>query len=765
MNTSIGKRSLEFDSSGFLKEGTHDCTLADLQVLTFTNCHRRNLGKRLMSFLHWTVRLRGFSHIYCGGGFLSARSYPQDIDVVLETKDPFGPEAFAAVEPFFMIGLDNIRNQYSVHVHFWMESAPKSMVDYRAFFQYVRPKKRRRFLFGQRGIVRLALCATELAEQWAPESLSQADRAVSNIGGTVTDMSEREGASFGNEGLQSQAHALLPMARSLPLIFALIFSLVLSPDTNASEGDETDSNLVDARLNNTQGYPKFTIPSDYSYARLPGHQYTAKNGSFLITINNVEVPVVYSLPMEGTRLAPSASNLVFYGPYPGEKTQLNKNIVPDIVTKLGCTVFSFQFNGLGQAVSATPYWSEPHWFDAALAARNMIAEKYALECRKLILFGYSGGGGMVMNFAGTYPDEIEAVAAQAPNVVPPFPSGNTIKWLMVVNRGDNNRSVMKPFYDKLRVEGNSALYCETTPERSRGHYHEPSNQTFDLIYDFIAGILDQRRLESDGITETTRLWPYAAPTAPLERYAIVKTVNLQPEDLSSGKFDLMPSLAFTIGWSRVCPIEQKVVPAGTRAKLIMNFPAHAVPTGIVLYYDNPSFADVPREVEDINSLAEHGYLVVSSMTAGPDDFVNAATSWIRSQEKLNGLHIHLVGNGPLGAQFISKIAERNDISFKSLCLLDFRSSSYNSDCMESLALAAKECGMYGFYNYSESDEPAHLSDWASDLVDRGAQDRGCFNVRIKPKDSPTVPEAKRHMQAEIQALTMVENLIARVDSH
>jgi poly(3-hydroxybutyrate) depolymerase len=38
--------------------------------------------------------------------------------------------------------------------------------------------------------------------------------------------------------------------------------------------------------------------------------------------------------------------------------------------------------------------------EAALRARNILIKSFALEPRKLILVGYSGGGGMVINFVG-----------------------------------------------------------------------------------------------------------------------------------------------------------------------------------------------------------------------------------------------------------------------------------------------------------------------------------------------------------------------------
>jgi hypothetical protein len=153
------------------------------------------------------------------------------------------------------------------------------------------------------------------------------------------------------------------------------------------------------------------------------------------------------------------------------------------------------------------------------------------------------------------------------------------------------------------------------------------------------------------------------------------------------------------------------------------------------------------------------------MTANPEDFVNAASGWVKSQDKLRGLHIHLVGNGVAGARFIAKVAERNDISFRSLSVIDFGESWLDADCSDGVALAAKECGMYGFYSYSDTDERSYLETWADGLVDRGAQDRGCFNVCSKPSTTVPLQETVRHTQAEDQALALIKSLIARADAH
>ena len=153
------KEPLVFEINGYLEPGIHDCTLDELQMLTFTNNHRCALGAKLLNFLDWPTGLQGFAHIYIGGGFLSSRPAPRDVDLVLETKNRFGSEAFATVEPFFRMGLGQIFEQYSIHLHFWMEGAPAPLLDYRSFFQQSNPEDPRDFDIDRKGIVRLSLCA------------------------------------------------------------------------------------------------------------------------------------------------------------------------------------------------------------------------------------------------------------------------------------------------------------------------------------------------------------------------------------------------------------------------------------------------------------------------------------------------------------------------------------------------------------------------------------------------------------------------------
>jgi hypothetical protein len=155
------RQLLQFDEAGYLKAGVHNCSWATLQKLTLTNLHREMLGRKLVEFLRWPRLLGSFPQAYIGGGFISSRPFPQDIDLVLEMRHPFGPEAFTAMEPFFARGLDNILSTYSVHLHFWMEGSPTTILDYRSFFQYQRPQRTDCFTSTKKGIVRLSLLSED----------------------------------------------------------------------------------------------------------------------------------------------------------------------------------------------------------------------------------------------------------------------------------------------------------------------------------------------------------------------------------------------------------------------------------------------------------------------------------------------------------------------------------------------------------------------------------------------------------------------------
>jgi len=145
-----------FASTGYLPPGVHDCSLESLAAIVCFNEHRRKLWAQLANFLLWPSFSNDFAYAYIGGGYVSIKPIPRDVDLVLETELPYGPESFSAIAPFFVTGLDQIEDLFGVHLHFWMENAPTGFRDFRTFFQYQRPRSLQNF-DPARGIVRLDL--------------------------------------------------------------------------------------------------------------------------------------------------------------------------------------------------------------------------------------------------------------------------------------------------------------------------------------------------------------------------------------------------------------------------------------------------------------------------------------------------------------------------------------------------------------------------------------------------------------------------------
>jgi len=153
----VDARLSGFDESGNLPVGIHACSIEDLANLVRFNEHRRKMWRQLACFLSWPSLTQRFRHAFIGGGFISTKAAPSDIDVVLEAASPYGPEAFASVARFFAVGLERIEHLHGVHLQFWMQGAPSGLSDYRVFFQYDRTDDFSHVLNRSRGIVRVSL--------------------------------------------------------------------------------------------------------------------------------------------------------------------------------------------------------------------------------------------------------------------------------------------------------------------------------------------------------------------------------------------------------------------------------------------------------------------------------------------------------------------------------------------------------------------------------------------------------------------------------
>jgi hypothetical protein len=107
---------------GRLLPGLHDLTLRKLRACLLSREPWTHPWRRALDFLAWPGRSGDFSH-----AFLRSESGPDgkaQIEVSLLVRQAYGPEAMAALAPFFGFGLDEIAKVYGVRLIFWVENFP-----------------------------------------------------------------------------------------------------------------------------------------------------------------------------------------------------------------------------------------------------------------------------------------------------------------------------------------------------------------------------------------------------------------------------------------------------------------------------------------------------------------------------------------------------------------------------------------------------------------------------------------------------------------
>jgi hypothetical protein len=110
--------------AGPARPAVYVCSLPEVRQLVCSSPGREKMWLRLESFLARTNPGPSFSHLNLIGPFVSSRDHPREIDAVLQTRAFYGAAAFAALQPFFTLGLDEIRERYGIRLRFWIEGAP-----------------------------------------------------------------------------------------------------------------------------------------------------------------------------------------------------------------------------------------------------------------------------------------------------------------------------------------------------------------------------------------------------------------------------------------------------------------------------------------------------------------------------------------------------------------------------------------------------------------------------------------------------------------
>jgi hypothetical protein len=126
--------SSQIEPMEVLREGVHDLNLEQLQKVVCTTPSRWSLWLRLLSFLTRPILDQQFSFAYIGGTVLSNRVQPEDVKVILETKEPFSSCGFTPLKSYIRDGQERIRQVFSVHLHFWIQDKPHNQLDHELFF-------------------------------------------------------------------------------------------------------------------------------------------------------------------------------------------------------------------------------------------------------------------------------------------------------------------------------------------------------------------------------------------------------------------------------------------------------------------------------------------------------------------------------------------------------------------------------------------------------------------------------------------------------
>jgi len=136
--------------------GIHDCNLAEIESAFVHNLERRKLWTLFQEYLE-LIKHPDLNIVYVDGSFITDKTHPKDIDIIIEYPDSATEFRLKATYSFLRLR-QQISDRYSVDAlsTVFNEQSP-NMVD---FFQLLRPEEavQRGLPVGSRkGILRIAL--------------------------------------------------------------------------------------------------------------------------------------------------------------------------------------------------------------------------------------------------------------------------------------------------------------------------------------------------------------------------------------------------------------------------------------------------------------------------------------------------------------------------------------------------------------------------------------------------------------------------------
>ncbi len=127
-----------FNRWGCLPDGVHDACFEAVLERFSSGAARKVLCHRLQKFLLLVIDTNSCSHAYFSGDFVTAAPAPKEIEVTLQTRAPYGPDAFQAIEPLVALGLDKILEKYAVRLQLWCRGLPQGIEDFHDYLGQAR---------------------------------------------------------------------------------------------------------------------------------------------------------------------------------------------------------------------------------------------------------------------------------------------------------------------------------------------------------------------------------------------------------------------------------------------------------------------------------------------------------------------------------------------------------------------------------------------------------------------------------------------------
>jgi hypothetical protein len=150
----------DFDETGLLPGGVHDCDLGEIQARFTWNERRASIWTGLQQFLHELAEMGMHYPLYVNGGFVTDRQDPSDVDLALDLCN--GASAEHQRDALFHFH----QRHHAIHEEFLVDyypNLPGSQYDIAQFFQYVGLRtamSKRLEPHARKGILRVI--------QWAP---------------------------------------------------------------------------------------------------------------------------------------------------------------------------------------------------------------------------------------------------------------------------------------------------------------------------------------------------------------------------------------------------------------------------------------------------------------------------------------------------------------------------------------------------------------------------------------------------------------------